>query len=265
MNGQLPNCESLREQVKEFSLVRSCDIIRNGTLRISTPFSYPNGSHIDVFLGVSGGLFSQYFLSDYGQTTDYLADMQIKPWATRKRRILIDDICKSLGVQQRSGAFEIDFENNNLSSLPHAMVRLSQACIRVADLAFTQRMQTSGTFQEEVEEFIAWTDLPYEPDIELVGAFGKPVKVDFRVQGQAIISLVQTFSTPYAGTAHLTANEIFRRWYDLNPYRTNNQFITVFDTSNRIFREDDLRRLSDFSLVLGFPEEQDEIQEVLAA
>lgn len=32
-------------------------------------------------------------------------------------------------------ALEIDFENNNLADLPHAIVRLSQACIRVADLA----------------------------------------------------------------------------------------------------------------------------------
>jgi len=265
MNRYFLSCEALRDYIGGFSLVRQCDVIKDGALRITTPFSYPNGSHIDVFLTSSSDLLNRFILSDYGQTTDYLADMNIKPWATKKRSILIDDICKALGVMDRSGTIEVELDSEHLSELPYAIVRLAQACIRIADLSFTQRLQASGTFKEDVEEFIAWTDIPYEPDIELLGAFGKPVRVDFRIIGQSVTSLVQTFSTPYAQTAHLAANEIFRRWYDLNPYRTANQFLTIYDTSNRIFREDDLRRLSDFSLVLGFPEEQDQIQEALAA
>ena len=265
MNGQFLNCESLREVVSGFSLVRQCDVTKNGMLRIATPFNYPNGSHIDLFLLPNANLLGEFTLSDYGQTADYLADMNIKPWATKKRRTLIEDICNVLQVLSKGGTFEIQVDSQNLSELPQAIVRLAQACISVSDLAFTQKLQTTGVFKEDVEEFIAWTDLSYDLDIELVGQFGKVVKVDFRVYGQIMGTLVQTLSTPYPGTAHLSANEIFRRWYDLTPYRSSNQFLTIYDTTNRIFREDDLSRLSDFSQVLGFPEDQDQIQELLAA
>ena len=257
------SCENLKGLVQSFSLVQQCDVVKNGALRIATPFNYPNGSQIDLFLEHTNNLFGGYLLSDGGQTADYVADMHFKLWATKKRRILIDDICNLLQVGQSAGGFEIHLEPQQLNELPQAIVRLAQACIRIADLIFTQRLQNTGTFQEEVEEFIALNDLPYEPDIYLIGAFNKEVKVDFRVHGQKVTSLIQTLST--RTNAHPLSNEIFRRWYDLQPYRVNNQFITIYDETSNVFRDDDLQRLNDFSLVLGFPNDQEQIYEAIAA
>jgi hypothetical protein len=261
------SCAKIKDFVKEFSLVHQCDVVQNGMLRIATPFYYPNGSQIDLFLeSTPDALFPQLELSDYGQTADYLLDMQLKPWSTKNRRRLITDICEALEVKQQSGRFYIplNFEelNNHFSS---SIVKLAQACIRVADLSFTQRLQMAGTFQENIEEFISNADLQYEPDVELVGKFGNSVRVDFQVRGQTITSLIQTLSTPTPTNAHSKSVEVFTRWYDLLEHRANNQFVTVFDTTTTVYKEYDFKRLQELSTVLGFPEEQEEIFQAIAA
>jgi hypothetical protein len=258
------DCDTLRKLVSQFSLVEDCDFIKDGSLRIATPFNYPNGSQVDLFLGYSNGLFSQYVLSDYGLTANYLLDMHIKPWSTSKRRQLIQDICETLEVESDTGVFRVALgrEIENLSS---AIVRLAQACIRVSDLSFTQRLQNSATFQESVEEFIAGAELTYETEPVLIGALNNPVKVDFRVKGAKVLSLVQTLSAPNPTNAHPKSVEVFTRWFDLQSHNgQRHQFVTVFDTINS-FKEYDLERLALVSTVVGFPEEREELQEILAA
>lgn len=257
------NCEAIKEHVKSFSLVKDCDIIKSGDLRIATPFNYPNGSHIDLFLKKNNDLFNSYILSDFGQTSDYVSDMQFNLWATKKRRLIIDDICQSLNVEQSDGQFQIELTYDDIKQFYNPIVRLSQACIRVSDLVFTQRLTNSGTFQDEMEEFLDISHFKYEPNIILKGDFDNDVKVDFKVFGSNIISLVQVLS---AGTnSHAVSNEIFRRWYDIKSYRNLNQFITVYDQNYKTYRDDDIKRLSELSTVLGFPKEQEQIVESLAA
>lgn len=259
------NCENLREFVQGFSLVEQCDVINSGALRISTPFNYPNGSQIDVFLETRSGVFSEYILSDYGQTSDYLTDMNIKFWVSKKRRLLVEDICSTLGVDVHVTRFQIRLSAEELGMLSEAIVRLAQACIRVADLTFVQRLQVAGTFQEDVEEFIAGINLPYEPDIVLAGIRDREIKVDFRVIGRRITSLIQTISTPNYTNAHTRSLEVFSRWYDLKSNYSEDQFITLYDTTNNVFQRADLGRLEDLSLVYGYPEDQAQLQEVLLA
>jgi len=254
------NCENIKEHIKSFSLIKECDVIKTGDLRIATPFNYPNGSHIDLFLIKDKDLFNNYTLSDLGQTADYVADMQFNLWATKKRRTIIDDICQSLNVTQFDGQFQIQLNPEDFTRFYNPVVRLSQACIRVSDLVFTQRLTSSGTFQDEIEEFLAVSNLKYEPEVILKGKYNE-VKIDFKVQGKNVISLVQTLS---AGTnSHIVSNEIFRKWHDIKSYKKNNRFLTVYDQSYNTYREDDLKRLSELSVVLGFPKEQEQILECL--
>jgi hypothetical protein len=258
------DCQSLKAIVDKFSLVEQCDVIKNGALRIATPFNYPNGSQIDLFLEYSNGLFSQYVLSDYGLTANYLLDMHIKAWSTSKRRQLIEDICETLEVGSETGVFRVPL-GQDIAALSSAIVRLAQACIRVSDLSFTQRLQSSATFQEDVEEFIAGAGLAYESEPVLMGALRNPVKVDFRVQGAKVFSLVQTLSAPNPANAHPKSVEVFTRWFDLQHHNgQRHQFVTVFDTINS-FKEYDLERLSLVSAVVGFPEDREQLQEMLAA
>lgn len=258
-------CESLLPIIQKFSLSRSCDIIKNGSLRIETPFKYPNGSSIDLFLREeSQDLFKGWNLSDFGQTTAYLLDLHLKPWATKKRKQTVLDICNSLGVQASNGDFQIRIPETDLNNLPNFMVLLAQACIRVSDLAFSQRFRAASVFKEEIEEFFEAIDLPYEAGITLPGQFNAPVEVDYRVRGKKTVSLVKTLSTGNANAAHGLSNEVFRCWFDLSNYRAQHQLITVYDTNNDVFREDDLKRLATLSSLVGFPAEQDQLRVALA-
>jgi hypothetical protein len=260
------SCEELRQKVRGLALVVECDVVKSGALRFATPFRYSDGSQVDLFLTEKDVLFGhKYVLSDFGQTTAYLLDLQIKPWATKRRKQVIADVCRALEVEQADGQLQIRLRDSDLADLSEAVVRLAQACIRVADLTLTQRLGAPSVFREELEEFLADENLEYEESITLVGRFEKDVPVDFRVYGRHVKSLVLTLSTANTAAAHGLGNEVFRRWYDLEPYRPDHQAVTVWDTRNDVFHDDDLARLRDVSIVFGFPAETDRLRPALAA
>jgi len=259
------DCENLQTYLKGFSLVRECDVVRNGMLRMATPFQYPDGGYIDLFLGKKQELFDDWVLTDLGQTTAYLLDLNIKPWATKKRKQIIADVCESLGVDQDGGEFSVVISQENIFDLSHSIVRLAQACIRFSDLVLTQRFRAAAVFRDELEEFVESASLRYDTAVIIQGQYGRDVQIDFQVSGRNVKSLIQTLSTANSAAAHGLSNEVFRRWYDISPQHTQYQFLTVYDTNNDIFRDDDLARLGSLSTVLGFPAHQEELNLALAA
>lgn len=256
---------NLSDFVTDLSLVRAHDLVRDGSLRLATPFRYPDGSLIDVFLKDTKELFEGFELSDKGQTMAYLLDLHVKPWTSQKRKQTLADICETLGVEQEGGSFRIRLKKEEMPSLPDAIVRLGQACIRVADLAFTQRLRSPSALTEDFEEFLVGLDRPYESGIRIPGQFGKDVEFNFKVQGKRIVSLVQILSTPNRFAAHSLSVEAFARWSDITPVRAEYQCLSVFDTTNDVFREEDLRRLESVSEVVGFPAESERLNLSLAA
>ncbi len=258
-------CETLRPLLQTFSLVQGCDIVRNGMLRIETPFQYPDGSHIDLFLGRDQDLVGNLLLTDLGQTTSYLLDLHVKPWTTKKRKTILADICTSLGVQQQGSEYRLMLTEAEVQNLPQLLVRLAQTCIRVADLAMTQRLRVATVFREDFEEFLAASEFDYVPAQKFLGQYDREIELDFLVRGKRVQSLIQTLSTANSAAAHGLANEVFRKWYDLSNLRQDYQSVTVYDTNNDVFREDDLARLGSFSTVFGFPANEEQIRETLAA
>lgn len=258
-------CENLQTYVERFSLISECDTIRNGAVRFSTPFTYPDGSFIDLFLTRYEGLFDRYSLSDYGQTYHYLYDMGFKVWSTKHRRQLLTDIISALDVKYLENTFLIPhIELDNLKDLPDYIVRLSQACIRIADLSFMHRSFPLHTFEAEIEEVIASTEVPYETDIELPGRFSDmPIKIDFRVQSKTVPSLVQTLSSKDAYAFHALSNEVFVKWDALRPHKQNYQFVTIFDETSPRNRPDDFGRLYELSTTFAFPSQRNQFIEAI--
>lgn len=259
------DCAQAKTLVSNFSLIQACDEIASGALRMSVPFTNTDGSNLDLFLKQAGP--GKWVLSDLGNTTAYLLDLHVRPWTTKKRLQIVTDICRSLGIEQAGGQFQTILTDEELrTKLPEAMVRLSQACIRVSDLAFTQRLRTQAIFRDEVEDFFSTEDLQFEEHVQLVGQFGNRVEVDFRVSGKTVVSLVQTLSTGNAAAAHNLSNEVFRRWFDLEKdYKSRHLFLTIYDTSNDNFRDEDLKRIELKSIIFGFPAEPEQIKLALAA
>jgi len=236
----------VNELVEGHSLVRSIDRLPKGHVRLETAFLYPDGASIDLFIRDRDPLLEPDTLSDLGQTTSWLMDMQVKPWLSKKRTLFVEDALRIYDVRQEGGALETTL-SKNLDNLVDAVVRLGQACVRVADLTYTRRTSQQAGVAEELEEVIAEADLQYEANVELSGRFGKPVPVDFLVTGQRTCSAVIAWSSPNSSTAHTLANETFRRWYDLDQPQRTEQKVTVLDDRFDTYRAEDMNRLKDVS------------------
>jgi hypothetical protein len=252
----------VQDRLRNDTLVKDVSSTAKGHVRIETAFLYPEGSNLDLFLVDEAPLFPPRKLSDLGQTQQWLLDLQLQPWLSKKRQAFIDDALRIYGVKQNAAALELPLPS--LDELSSGIIHLGQACVRVADLIYTRRSSLQAPIFEEVEEVIADAQLAYEPNPKLEGRFGKLVQVDFLVSGARARSAVLTLSSPNASQAHVQANEIFRRWYDLDaPVRTE-QRVTIFDDRNDSYRDEDLQRLRDKSMVLALSE-RTAISELLAA
>jgi hypothetical protein len=254
--------EDLRKQTEGHRIVRGVDQLPKGHVRLETAFLYPDGSSVDVFVVGEDPLFQTLKLSDLGQTTTWLLDVQVRPWLSKKRQRFVEDALRIYDVKQTGGALERSLPT--LDGLIEGVVMLGQACVRVADLTYTRRSSLQSSFSEDLEEFLADSDLEFEPNPELAGRHGTKVRVDFLVKGAHTSSAILGLASGSASQAHVLSNEIFRRWYDLDiPGRSENR-VTVFDDRVDVYRPEDLLRLRDVSEVVALSDRQT-MRDLLAA
>lgn len=241
-------------RLSDHALVRRVDSVRGAAIRIETAFLYPDGASIDLFVVEEAEPSRALRLSDFGQTMSWLLDVQVKPWLSRKRQGFLDDVMNLYKVEQQGG--ELVRSLAGLDELVPGIVSLGQACVRVADLMFTKRSAMVTSFAEQVEEVLGDVEVPYSPNAELEGRFGRVVRVDFLAQGPRVNSAMLTLSSGTASQAHVAATEIFRRWYDLDTPVRSEQRITVLDDRVNVYRDDDLRRLRELSDVVALSDRQ---------
>jgi Domain of unknown function DUF1828 len=146
-------CAQLAEMVGSIDLVEICDRINSGALRVSTPFRYPNGEHVDIFFDGGKELLPDDFsLSDFGQTATYLRNAQVALDSTARRRELVTDILSGTGVKFEGGAFLITPKKDK-DEVSRAVFTLGQICVRISDLVTHQRLRSSNPFRDDVEDF----------------------------------------------------------------------------------------------------------------
>lgn len=260
------NVDEVRRELACYPLVRDLDRVASGAVRVETCFVYPDGASVDVFVGHRPNLGPEeappYSVTDGGQTIAWLLDVQVKPWLSKKRQAFVDDALRLYGVRQEGAVLACDLAG--LSGLSDAVVRLGQACVRVADLNYTRRASLQTVFHEEVEEILADGDVPYEPNVELEGRFGNVVRVDFLAAGRRSRSAVLGLSSGNRSQAHVQAVEIFKRWYDLDVPERDEQRVTVWDDRQDVYRDDDLQRLEQISAMIPLSDREGLIELVAA-
>lgn len=240
------------------SLIRDMDRLPAGVMRIETSFQYPDGASVEVFLGHEPSLLPEerapYTLDDAGQTMAWLLDVQVKPWLSSRRRAFVDDALRVYGIRQEGAV--LGCRLSALSELPDGIVRLGQACLRVADLTYTRRAALQTEFTEEIGEVLTDIEVPYDQDVELLGRYGNVVRVDFVAHGASTTSAVLALSSANRSQAHVLANEVFRRWYDLDVPERSEQRVTVWDDRHDVYRDDDLQRLHEISSLVPLSDRQ---------
>jgi hypothetical protein len=265
--------DRVRSQLSGSSIVRSIDGLPRGHVRIATALQYPDGTMIDVFLRLAPLEAAAYsanpgatsvVLSDMGNTAAWLLDVGVRPWQSKKRQAFLDDALEVLGVGQRGGELTVEVKPGD--ELGPAVLRLGQACMRVADLTFTRRASLVNPFTDDVEEMLVDLDLSYEPNVDLPTRLGTPVRVDYVVTGPKRRSAVAALTASAPASAHAISNEVFRKWLLLaqTPGSPDARVTILDDRVLDVFRLDDLALLGEVSDVLGFSS-RDQIAQALAA
>lgn len=104
----------------------------NEYIRIETPFIYPDGDIIDLFLKEEK---EHILLTDLGETVGWLLMQTLEEDLSPKQYQLIHSICFTHGVEYCRGALTIWLKPSD--DLAEAIMRLSQVASRVSDLWFT--------------------------------------------------------------------------------------------------------------------------------
>ena len=128
------------------SIVGGIDVLPSRYVRIETTFKYPDGTSIEVFVAPQA-LISGLRLTDLGQTNAWLLNLQVKPWLSKKRSQFVEDALATYSVTQDGGELTVEVAP---TSLFDGVIRLSQACLRYADLLYTRRTSLQSTFLEEI-------------------------------------------------------------------------------------------------------------------
>ena len=259
------DCSQLATAISALPLVQQCDRGRSGTLRMSTPFKYPNGEHVDVFLDSTNPLFIDYELSDRGHTTQYLKNAQVGIVATSRRKELVSDILSGSRVRLNGAQLTIKPLSAAPDDLSEAIFRLSQMCVRISDLATHQRLRSTNAFKDDVEEFFEARGISYDTDVELPPVYGERIiRMDFAVRGKrgAYINVLGAMNE---AAAHSSANEIFSKWYDLTKSGRmfTQNFVTVYNSGSAAVRPEDIERLMTLSSVVAYPEEPETLEAIL--
>lgn len=261
------DCSHLQGIAHSISLVQECDVIRNGALRMATPFVYPDGSNIDVFLEQrKSDLWNSYVLSDYGQTGAHLYDAQMRLDSSSRRRELVKEICSKFGVTFRDGSFEVELADEYPVDISDAVLRLSQACVRIADFVYHQRLRSQNPFRDDIEGFFEAADVSFTSDVR-VPLSTHSVKIDFQTTSRSgTSSFVLLVSASTQPGIHKIATDAFAKWFDLDSadYSASYKFVSLYDSRNEIpILNADLERLAKYSTVISYPKNEEELAHIL--
>ncbi len=255
--------KSLQQKLATYPLAKDCDPLPDGSFRITTPLLYPNGTRVELFYQPELDLFASTRLTDKGQTAAMLAELQIYIEGYEKRQQILADICRTLRVADNNGELCVSVESDD--HLADAVMRLAQACVRAADLHYTQSFRAQSDFRQIFAAFLHQERPDNIEDYTIEGRFGRRIKTDFYTrQNTRPDNLIITLFSANETSSHSVANDVFCRWYDLDRYKDSYQFLTVMDSSSKAFRQADIGRVASVSRVLSYPADSETLRGLLA-
>ena len=252
-------CEKLQTRIGE--LFR-CDNV-GAYVRIRTPYLYPDGDYIDLFVKEAG---ESATISDLGETVRWLHMQSVSPKRSAKQRQMIADACVTHGVEFYRGMLQVRCGVDG-KDLAAAVTRLSQAALRVSDLWFTFRTRTFESVTDEVADFLAERQIPFDRAEKTVGRSGRSYTIDFHTRTPRRSSLVAVLSTGSRSATARVVEHVMATWYDLSHLRMGEQaleFVSLFDDTLDVWKAEEFRLVEGLSQVARWSA-QDELAAFLAA
>jgi hypothetical protein len=236
---------------------------QNGYLRIRTPFLYPDGDYIDVFLHQHAG--GRLTITDLGETLRWFRMHTVSSRRSVRQTQIIHDICMNHGIEFFKG--QLILRIARLEEFSEAVLRLSQACLRVSDLWFTLRTRSIESVTDEVADFLGVKQIPFERGERIPGRSGRVWRPDFHTRSERISALVYVLSTGSRAAARGVTEHVLASWYDLSHLRLGPsplEFISLFDDTADVWAGEDFELLKDLSLIARWSN-QDEFVHMLEA
>lgn len=230
----------------------------NGFVRIRTPYLYPDGDVIDLFLKID-----TQSLTDLGETLRWL-DMQ--SWGkslSKKQDWFLQDIQVTYGIELYDGMLLTRVRND----LAEAVTRLAQGAIAVANLWLLNRTRLTGTLNDEIAELLNEHRIRYERDLKMVGRSARSWRVDFRTWHPRRSALVEVLSTGNRGAANTKVNNAVAAWVDLNQLQLHTEplrFISLFDDSSDVWSDSHISQLAEFSEVCYVSKPEELIEQLVS-
>lgn len=222
-------CLEIKEYINNsVSNLFSCQL-ENRLLVITTPFSYPDGDDIELFVELGDDSF---ILSDMGETLRYLDTYLLDINSSNKRKEIFYDVIRSNNLRFKKGVIYAVI--NNPDKILDAIFNMSQAIVRISDLLYTAKSRSLASFEEEVKNFFDDHQINYEENY--------PVKTptnqytfEFAVEKQEGISLIKLLNPPKKATQKPSIERMIQIWYDVSvnlsdEYPKENR-ITLLDDS----------------------------------
>ena len=234
----------------------------NGYTRIRTPFLYPDGDVIDLFVKEQNGCVT---ITDLGETLRWLRAQSISPRRSPKQNKLIEDVCLNHGLEFFRGMLLARVKpGDNFAAIT---LRAAQGALRIADLWFTMRTRSVETVTEEIELFLTEKQVSFERNQPLAGRSGRTWRPDFHARQPKRSSLVFVLSTGSRAAAKNVTEHVLAAWYDLNNLRVGPeglQFISLFDDTMDVWSTEEFNLLKDLSIITRWSQ-PDEFMQALAA
>jgi len=234
----------------------------NGFLRIRTPFLYPDGDVIDLFIKESGDVLT---ITDLGETTRWLRMQSLSPKRSPKQNKLLEDVCLTHGLEFYRGMFVA--RAKTLPEIASVFMRVAQGVLRASDLWFTMRTRSVESASEEVELFLAEKGFKFDRGQKLVGRSGRTWQPDFHIRMPSRSSLVYVLSTGSQAAARRVTEHVVTAWHDLNSLAVGPealQFVSLFDDTMDVWSAEDFRLLENLSIVLRWSQPEELISLLVA-
>ena len=238
----------------------ACSAIRSGLgplfecaakgeyVRVRTPYLYPDGDFIDLFVKSTGPGIST--VTDLGETVRWLNSNTLSAKRSPKQAGLIADISQTHGVEFFRGMLKA--RATEPANLADAVTRVSQAALRVSDLIFTSRLRSVESVTDEVADFLLELSLPFERNKRLIGRSGKSWRIDFQVSTPQRGSLIAVLSSGSRSAAQQITKNAVATWFDLSVYSSSPEpltFISLIDDSADVWSEEDFNLVASISEV----------------
>lgn len=236
----LSPCEQIAKKIGELFICSSV----NQYIRIETPFLYPDGDVIDLFYKEEGEYAT---LTDFGETLGWLQMQTVSEGQTAKQRQLISDICRTHGIELQRGMLIVRLKQSD--DLAEAVVRLSQAALRISDIWFTFRGRAGESAVDEVEDLFQEHHISFERDPEITGKSGTVWTPNFRTSYPQRRTLIYVLSARNRLNARNAAVRTSAAWNDLSYLKEREvlRFISLFDDTSDVWTPPDYRLVEDKS------------------